>query len=100
MAKPNEGRNRVVIEHIEPEIDCGRFPHQADRGRNGPGAGKRMFSPTGTMRCARGSCGRGKRKQMAVGRNGAARKRSMARRIPGEQVGRYSYTVAGEVDHF
>ncbi len=26
MAKPNEGRSRVVIENVEPELDCGRFP--------------------------------------------------------------------------
>src|SRR5882672_2799421 len=26
MAKPAEGRKRVVIEGVEPEIDAGRFP--------------------------------------------------------------------------
>jgi starch synthase (maltosyl-transferring) len=26
MAKPKEGRNRVVIENVEPQINCGRFP--------------------------------------------------------------------------
>ena len=26
MAKPNEGRSRVVIENVEPELNCGRFP--------------------------------------------------------------------------
>ena len=26
MAKPNEGRSRVVIENVEPQINCGRFP--------------------------------------------------------------------------
>ena len=26
MAKPKEGRSRVVIENVEPQISCGRFP--------------------------------------------------------------------------
>ena len=26
MAKPNEGRKRVVIENVEPQINCGLFP--------------------------------------------------------------------------
>lgn len=26
MAKPEDGRNRVVIERVTPQIDCGRFP--------------------------------------------------------------------------
>jgi starch synthase (maltosyl-transferring) len=26
MGRPNEGRNRVVIENLEPELNCGRFP--------------------------------------------------------------------------
>ena len=26
VAKPDEGRKRVVIEHVKPEIDAGRFP--------------------------------------------------------------------------
>ena len=26
MAKPNEGRSRVVIENVKPELNCGRFP--------------------------------------------------------------------------
>ena len=25
MGKPSEGRRRVVIENVEPELDCGRF---------------------------------------------------------------------------
>jgi starch synthase (maltosyl-transferring) len=26
MEKPEEGRNRVVVENLEPEINCGRYP--------------------------------------------------------------------------
>ena len=26
MGKPNEGRSRVVIENVEPQLNCGRFP--------------------------------------------------------------------------
>jgi starch synthase (maltosyl-transferring) len=26
MKKPNEGRGRVVIENVQPEVNCGRFP--------------------------------------------------------------------------
>src|SRR5713226_5492559 len=26
VPRQSEGRNRVVIEHVRPEVDCGRFP--------------------------------------------------------------------------
>src|ERR1700742_2956625 len=26
MEKPNEGRNRVVIENVQPQVNCGLFP--------------------------------------------------------------------------
>jgi starch synthase (maltosyl-transferring) len=99
MEKPNEGRSRVVIENVQPEVNCGRFPikrivddivsveadvfgdgHDEVRARllwkpeSDPVWQTTEMQPLGNDRW---------RGEFAV-----------------RQVGRFRYTLAGEVDHF
>ncbi len=80
MAKPNEGRSRVVIQNVEPELDCGRFPI------------KRIVDDTVSVQAdvfgdghdevrARLLVEAGRRSRLAVDRNAVAGKRPLAGRI-------------------
>ncbi len=99
MAKPNEGRSRVVIQNVEPELDCGRFPI------------KRIVDDTVFVEADVFGDGHDEVrarllwKQEADPDWQATEMRSLGNdRWQGEfavkQVGRYRYTIVGEVDHF
>jgi starch synthase (maltosyl-transferring) len=99
MAKPNEGRSRAVVENVQPELDCGRFPikrivgdivvveadvfgdgHDEVRARllwkqdTDPDWQAIEMQPLGNDRW---------QGEFSV-----------------EKMGRYGYTIVGEVDHF
>src|SRR6202453_1415089 len=99
MAKPNEGRSRVVIENVEPELDCGRFPI------------KRIVDDTVSVQADVFGDGHDEVrarllwKQEADPDWQATEMRPLGNdRWQGEfavkQVGLYRYTIVGEVDHF
>jgi starch synthase (maltosyl-transferring) len=99
MAKPNEGRSRVVIENVAHEVNCGRFPvkrivddevtieadvfgdgHDEVRARLlWKQAGDKVWQTT-EMRPLGNDRWQGT--------------------FPVSQTGRYIYTIVGEVDHF
>ena len=98
MAKPNEGRNRVVIENVKPQLNCGLFPIkrivddlvavEADVFGDGHDhvRARLLWKEEGesswqTAKC----CPWG---MTAGGANFLS------------QIGRYRYTLVGEVDHF
>src|SRR6202034_2452840 len=99
MQKPADGRKRVVIEGVEPEIDAGRFPIkritgdtvqvEADVFADGPdhGAARLLFRfheiPTWTALPMR-----------ALGND------RWSAEFPVARVGEHFYTVAGWIDHF
>ena len=99
MGKPSKGRNRVVIEHIEPEIDCGRFPI------------KRIVGETVRVRADVFADGHdGVRARLLWKRDEETDWRWVEMSPLGndrwqgefqaERMGRYAYTVAGEIDRF
>ena len=99
MAKPNEGRSRVVIENVEPQINCGLF------------AIKRI---TGDLVAVEADVfGDGHdhvRARLLWKQEGASSWESVDMRPLGndrwraeftvDKIGRYRYTLVGEVDHF
>jgi starch synthase (maltosyl-transferring) len=99
MGKPNEGRSRVVIENIEPEVNCGRFPI------------KRIVNDIVSVEADVFGDGHDEvRARILWKQEGDRAWKTMDMRplgndrwqgeFPVQQVGRYRYTIAGEVDHF
>ena len=99
MAKPNEGRSRVVIQNVEPELDCGRFPI------------KRIVDDTVSGQADVFGDGHDEvRARLLWKQAGDPDWQSTEMRPLGNdrwqgeftvrQVGGYRYTVVGEVDHF
>ena len=99
MAKPNEGRSRVVIENVEPELDCGRFPI------------KRIVDDTVFVEADVFGDGHDEVRARLLWKQDAdpdwqaTEMRPLGNdRWQGEfavkQMGRYRYTIVGEVDHF
>jgi starch synthase (maltosyl-transferring) len=99
MAKPNEGRNRVVIENVEPQVNCGRFPI------------KRIVGDTVSIEADVFGDGHDEVRARLLWKQDGARGWQTTDMLPlgndrwrGEfavtQVGRYRYTIVGEVDHF
>jgi starch synthase (maltosyl-transferring) len=99
MPKPNEGRRRVVIENVEPQINCGRF------------AIKRIINDLVAIQADVFGDGHDevrarllwKRDEETVWQTSEMRPLGNDHwqgEFPVTQVGRYRYTVVGEVDHF
>jgi starch synthase (maltosyl-transferring) len=99
MAKPNEGRNRVVIQNVEPELECGRFPI------------KRIVDDTVSVQADVFGDGHDEvRARLLWKQEGNSDWQSADMRplgndrwqgeFPVGQVGRCCYTIVGEVDHF
>ena len=99
MAKPKEGRSRVVIENVAPEVNCGRFPI------------KRIVDDIVSVQADVFGDGHDHvRARILWKQDGdtAWQTTEMSSlgndRWQGEfsvsKVGRYRYTLAGEVDHF
>jgi starch synthase (maltosyl-transferring) len=99
MAKPNEGRGRVVIENVDPEVNCGRFPIkrivddlvsiEADVFGDGHDhvRARLLWKPLGDK----------KWQTTEMQSLGNDRWRG---EFPVAKAGRYVYTIVGEVDHF
>jgi starch synthase (maltosyl-transferring) len=99
MAKPKEGRSRVVIEHVEPQISCGLFPIkrtvgdlvsiEADVFGDGHDhvRARLLFKEEGASSWE-------STEMLPLGND---RWRGS---FPVDKVGRYRYTVVGEIDHF
>ncbi len=99
MAKPNEGRSRVVIENVVPQVSCGRFPI------------KRIVNDSVSVEADVFGDGHDHVRARLVWRQEATSTwetmdmRSLGNdrwsgEFPVSQVGRYRYTIVGEVDHF
>jgi starch synthase (maltosyl-transferring) len=99
MAKPKEGRNRVVIENVEPEINCGRFPI------------KRIVDDMVSVEAdVFGDGHDGVRARLLWKQDGDPDWQTTEMQplgndrwrgeFPVRQVGRYRYTLVGEIDHF
>ena len=99
MAKPNEGRSRVVIDNVEPELDCGRFPI------------KRIVDDTVFVEADVFGDGHDEVRARLLWKQEsdpdwqATEMRPLGNdrwqgEFPVKQVGRYRYTVVGEIDHF
>jgi starch synthase (maltosyl-transferring) len=99
MAKPKEGRSRVVVEHVEPQIDCGLFPIkrtvgdlvsiEADVFGDGHDhvRARLLFKEEGASSW----------ESIEMLPLGNDRWRGI---FPADKIGRYRYTVVGEIDHF
>jgi starch synthase (maltosyl-transferring) len=99
MAKPNEGRSRVVIENVEPEINCGQFPI------------KRVVNDLVAIEADVFGDGHdhvrarllwkqeGDRRWQTVEMQPLGNDRWRGQ-FPVAQQGRYRYTIVGEEDHF
>jgi starch synthase (maltosyl-transferring) len=99
MAKPKEGRSRVVVEHVEPQIECGLFPIkrtvgdlvsiEADVFGDGHDhvRARLLFKEEGASSW----------ESIEMLPLGNDRWRGV---FPVDKIGRYRYTVVGEIDHF
>jgi starch synthase (maltosyl-transferring) len=99
MAKPNEGRGRVVIENVVPEVNCGRFPI------------KRIVDDLVSIEADVFGDGHdhvrarllwkqeGDRDWQTTEMQSLGNDRWRGE-FPVTKVGRYRYTLVGEVDHF
>jgi starch synthase (maltosyl-transferring) len=99
MAKPNEGRSRVVIENVEPQINCGQFPI------------KRIVNDLVAIEADVFGDGHdhvrarllwkqeGDRRWQTVEMQSLGNDRWRGE-FPVSQQGRYRYTIVGEEDHF
>jgi starch synthase (maltosyl-transferring) len=99
MPKPNEGRSRVVIENVEPQINCGRF------------AIKRIVGDLVAIEADVFGDGHDEVRARLLWQQDAetvwqaTEMRPLGNdrwqgEFPVTQVGRYRYTLVGEVDHF
>jgi starch synthase (maltosyl-transferring) len=99
MGKPIKGRNRVVIEHIEPEIDCGRFPIKRVAGEMVQVQADVFADGHDEIR-ARLLWKRDDEKDWQSVEMSPLGNDRWQGEFPTERIGRYAYTVAGEIDHF
>jgi starch synthase (maltosyl-transferring) len=99
MAKPKEGRARVVIENVQPEVNCGRFPI------------KRIVNDLVSVEADVFGDGHDHVRARLMWKQEGDNKWQSAEMQPlgndrwrGEfpvtKIGRYRYTLVGEIDHF
>jgi starch synthase (maltosyl-transferring) len=99
MGKPSEGRSRVVIDNVEPEVSCGRFPI------------KRVIGDMVVVEADVFGDGHDEvRARLLWKRDGDRAWKSVEMQplgndrwrgnFPVTEAGRYRYTLAGEEDHF
>ncbi|MGC2400799.1 MAG: alpha-1,4-glucan--maltose-1-phosphate maltosyltransferase [Acidobacteriaceae bacterium] len=99
MAKPKEGRRRVVIENVEPQLNCGLFPI------------KRIVNDLVTVEADVFGDGHDHVRARLLWKNegdstwGTTEMVSLGNdrwrgEFPVTRMGRYRYTLVGEVDHF
>jgi starch synthase (maltosyl-transferring) len=99
MDKPNEGRNRVVIENVLPQVNCGLFPI------------KRIVDDLVSVQADVFGDGHDHVRARLLWKRDGDSTWQTAEMLPlgndrwrGEfpvaQIGRYRYTIVGDVDHF
>jgi starch synthase (maltosyl-transferring) len=99
MEKPNEGRNRVVIENVQPEVNCGLFPI------------KRIVDDLVSVQADVFGDGHDHVRARLLWKQEGQSAWQTAEMLPlgndrwrGEfpvtRIGRYRYTLVGDVDHF
>ena len=99
MDKPNEGRNRVVIENVQPQINCGLFPI------------KRVIGDLVSIQADVFGDGHDHVRARLLWKQEGASSWESAEMVPlgndrwqgefrVEKIGRYRYTLVGEIDHF
>ena len=99
MEKPNEGRNRVVIENVLPQVNCGLFPI------------KRIVDDLVSVQADVFGDGHDHVRARLLWKQEGASTWQTAEMLPlgndrwrGEfrvnKIGRYRYTIVGDVDHF
>ena len=99
MAKPNEGRCRAVIENVEPQLNCGLFPIKRIVG-DLVAVEADVFGDGHDHVRARllwkqdGSSSWQSAEMQALGND------RWRAEFPVTKVGRYRYTLVGEIDHF
>ncbi len=99
MGKPSKGRNRVVVEHIEPEIDCGRFPIKRIVGETVRVQADVFADGHDELRARLLWKREGEKDWQWVEMSPLGNDRWQAEFLT-ERIGRYAYTVAGEIDRF
>jgi len=97
--QPEEGRNRVIIENVTPEIDCGRFPIKRIVGDEVVVEATILTDGHDALSAALLYRVQGADGWFRVAMESLGNDRWRAA-FPVEEMGRYSYTVEGWVDHF
>jgi len=97
--QPEEGRNRVIIEGVTPEIDAGRFPIKRIVGEETVVEADILADGHDALSCVLLYCKDGDEEWTEVPMEPLGNDRWRASfRV--EELGRYRYTVQGWVDHF
>jgi starch synthase (maltosyl-transferring) len=99
MGKPIQGRNRVVVEHVEPEVDCGRFPIKRIAGETVRVEADVFADGHDDVRARLLWKREDESRWQAVAMSPLGNDRWRGE-FPTGQIGRYTYTVAGEIDRF
>jgi starch synthase (maltosyl-transferring) len=99
MAKPNEGRSRVVIENVEPQISCGRFPIKRIVGDLVAIEADVFGDGHDHVRARLLWKQEGDRRWQTVEMLSLGNDRWRGT-FPVKTQGRYRYTIVGDVDHF
>ncbi len=99
MAKPNEGRSRVVIDNVEPEVSCGRFPIKRIVNDNVAIEADVFGDGHDEVRARLLWKREGDRAWKTVEMQALGNDRWRGE-FPVAQAGRYRYTIAGEENHF
>lgn len=96
---PEEGRNRVIIEGVEPEIDGGRFPIKRINGEETVVEANILADGHDALACALLYRKEGESDWIEVGMEALGNDRWRGA-FTVQELGIYQYTVQGWVDHF
>ena len=97
--KPNEGRRRVMIEEVQPQVNCGRFPAKRTLGDDVIVTAA-IFSDGHDHVAARLLYRHGSERQWKATRFTALPNDLWTARFPVDTLGAWFFTVEGWVDHF
>jgi starch synthase (maltosyl-transferring) len=99
MAKPKDGRKRVVIEHVSPELDAGRFPIKRIVGDTVYIEGDVFADGHDHVACRLLFRHEDERNWSSAKMEALGNDRWRAS-FAVTKIGRYVYTIAGRIDHF
>src|SRR5579875_1406903 len=99
MAKPKDGRRRVVIEHVSPELDAGRFPVKRTVGDAVEVEADVFADGHDHVACRVLYRHEDERNWSSVKMEARENDRWHASFVV-TKIGRYVYTIAGRIDHF